>query len=53
MKYLVIAICIIIIALALYIVIKDIITQTKGQCSGKCKGCPQSGKCNIDNNKNK
>lgn len=45
MKYVVIAICILIIALAVYLLTKNIIRALKGRCCEGCKHCPAKGKC--------
>jgi len=45
MKYIIIAICIALIILAIYIVIKTIRSSLKGDCCNGCAGCSMKNKC--------
>jgi len=49
MKYVVIAFCILIILLAVYILIKTLRSSFKGNCCGGCAGCKLKGNCSLEN----
>ncbi|MEF9852702.1 MAG: FeoB-associated Cys-rich membrane protein [Hydrogenoanaerobacterium sp.] len=55
MKYLVILVCIGLIALALWLFAKNISNMAKGKCCEGCKGCAQRENCssNDENKENK
>lgn len=48
MKYVVIAFCIILILLAVYILIKTLRSSFKGNCCGGCAGCKMKGNCSLE-----
>lgn len=45
MKYVVIAICVLIVILAVYLLVKNIVRALKGKCCEGCKHCPSKEKC--------
>ena len=49
MKYLVIAFCVILVALAIVIFIRNIRSSLKGKCCNGCDGCSMKGNCSKEN----
>ncbi|MFZ2537558.1 MAG: FeoB-associated Cys-rich membrane protein [Oscillospiraceae bacterium] len=47
MKELVIVICVLLVLLAVYIVVRTIIQSFKGKCCEGCKGCSVKDQCNV------
>ncbi|MEG0570076.1 MAG: FeoB-associated Cys-rich membrane protein [Oscillospiraceae bacterium] len=52
MKYVIIAICILLIVLAIFIFVRAIIKMSKGKCCENCKHCSVKEKCHVQNKEN-